>query len=357
MQRLAVLLALVFTCLCHADDKVHRYLYAATPDGAQMESKAGMGILVFDIDDGFKFVRRIEGPMLKAGVRGLTGTTAARALFYSTTDMRMGRLDLETDKVVWEKAFTGGCDRSSATPDGGKVFAPTGWWGPRDEGGFVVIDGATGAELRRIHVGPRAHNSIMSSDGSRLFLGTETTLTVFDPRDERVLMTIPDVGESGVFPFTVNSKLTLAFVCLGKHVGFDVVDLAAGKPIHRVLAGDTPIEHRTHGVALTPDETELWISDQVGQKLFIFDATRMPPTPKGYVELSMGGHGWVNFSLDGAYAWSHTPDVFDARTKKQIATLKDETGKPFGSSKLIEVHMRDGKVVGVGSEFGIGRKE
>ncbi len=83
----------------------------------------------------------------------------------------------------------------------------------------------------------------------------------------------------------------------------------------------------------------------------------MPPTPKGFVELSMGGHGWVNFSLDGTFAWSHTPDIFDARTKKHIATLRDENGKPFGSSKLIEVQMRDGKVARVGSEFGIGRKE
>jgi hypothetical protein len=65
----------------------------------------------------------------------------------------------------------------------------------------------------------------------------------------------------------------------------------------------------------------------------------------------------VNFSADGAFAWSHTPDIFDARTKKQIATLRDEHGKPFGSSKLIEVHLRTGKVVRVGSEFGIGRKE
>jgi DNA-binding beta-propeller fold protein YncE len=357
MQRVAFLLAVIFTCVGHADDRLHRYLYAATPDGAQPESGSGMGILVFDIDDGFRFVRRIEGPMLKGGVRGLTGTTQTRALFYSTTDMGMGRLDLETDKVVWESKLTGGCDRSSAMADGSKVFAPTGWWGSREEGGFLVIDGATGAELHRIKVGPRAHNSIMSPDGSRLFLGTETTLTVFDPKDERVLMTIPDVGESGVFPFTVNSRLTTAFVCLGKHVGFDVVNLAAGKPVHRVLAGDAPIEHRTHGVALTPDESELWISDQVGKKLFIFDATKMPPAPKGSVGLSIGGHGWVNFSLDGAYAWCHTPDIFDARTKKQIATLKDENGKPFGSSKLIEVQMRNGKVVRVGSEFGIGRKE
>ena len=356
MKRLTLLIALVLSGICQAGDKLQRYLYAATPDGAQIESASGMGILVFDIDNGFKFVRRIEGAMLKGGVRGLTGTTDARALFYGTTDRRMGRLDLETNKVVWEKEFTGGCDRSSAMPDGSKVFAPTGWWGPKDSGGMVVIDGVTGAELRKISVGPGAHNSIMSPDGTRLFIGTTTTLTVFDPKTEKALMSIPDVGESGVFPFTVNSSLSLAFVCLGQHVGFDVVDLKAGKPIHRVLAGEAPIAHRTHGVAMTPDESEVWISDQVGKKLFIFDATKTPPAPKGSVELSTGGHGWVNFSLDGAFAWSHTPDIFDAKTKKQIATLRDETGKPFGSSKLIEVQMRDGKVVRVGSEFGIGRK-
>ena len=84
--------------------------------------------------------------------------------------------------------------------------------------------------------------------------------------------------------------------------------------------------------------------------------TKMPPTPKGHVDLSDGGHGWVCFSLDGRYAWCHTPDVFDVKTKQLVATLKDETGKPVSSSKFIEVHFRDGKVVGMGNEFGLGRK-
>jgi len=97
-------------------------------------------------------------------------------------------------------------------------------------------------------------------------------------------------------------------------------------------------------------------SDQVGQKLFIFDATKMPPSPKGHVELSQGGHGWVCFSLDGKYAWSHAPEVFDAKTKQLVATLKDERGNPVSGSKYIEVHFRDGKVVRMGHEFGLGRK-
>jgi hypothetical protein len=358
MTRLSFLLLTTFSACAFAadEDVLHRYLYAATPDGAQVESGSGTGIMVFDIDHDFKFVRRIQGPNLEGGARGLTGSTESHSLFYSTTVHRMGRLDLNTDKVVWESVFTAGCDRSSVTADGSKVFAPTGWWEGTEDGGLLVIDGNTGKELRRIRVGKNAHNTILSPDGSRLFLGTITTLTIFNPKDEAVLETIPDVGESGVFPFTVNHKLSLAYVCMGQHVGFDVVDLVQGKAIHRVLASDKPIAHRTHGVALTPDESELWISDQIGKKLFYFDATQMPPKEKGSVDLSVGGHGWVNFSLDGAYAWCHTPDVFDAHTKKQIATLRDENGKPFGSSKLIEVQMRGGKVVRVGSEFGIGRK-
>lgn len=357
ISRLPVLLAAlcIQARLQAADVGVHRYLYVATPDGAQVESSSGKGLLIFDIDAGFKFARRVDISNLTFGVRGLTGCLSTHSLYYSTTDRRLGRFDLETEKVVWESQYSGGCDRSSVTLDGRRVYAPTGWWEQSGRSGFIVIDGDTGAEIKRIVVGENAHNSIISLDGTRLFLGTTTNLAMFDARDERVLKSIPNVGESGVFPFTVNRKLTRAFVCLGRHVGFDVVDLDQGKAIHRVLAGEAPIAHRTHGAALTPDESELWISDQDGKKLFIFDATKMPPAPKGHVDLNTGGHGWVNFSLDGKYAWCHTPDVFDAQTKKLFTTLKDENGKPFGSSKLIEVHFKNGKVVRVSSEFGLGR--
>ena len=188
------------------------------------------------------------------------------------------------------------------------------------------------------------------------FLGTRTTLTVLDTRNDKIIRQIKEVGERGVFPYTVNSQNEIAYVCLGNHVGFDVVDLQSGEILHRVFAGAEPIPNRTHGAGLTPDEKELWISHQDGRKLFIFDATKRPPRPKGHVDLSQGGHGWVCFSLDGQYAWSHTPDVFDARTKQLVATLKDEKGNSVSSSKFIEVHFRDGIVVAMGNEFGLGRK-
>ncbi len=349
-------ISLAVSALAFGGSQSGRYLYLSTPDGAQSQGRSGTGILIFDIDNGHKFVRRIDIPVFEEGLRGFTGNARTHCVYYSTMNRRLGCFDIENEKIVWEKTYEAGCDRSSITHDGKKIYVPTGWWYNGDDSGFLVVNGETGDLIKRIHVGRNAHNSFVSLDGRFVYLGTTTMLTVFDTADERMIRQIKDVGERGIFPYTVDSRNRIAYVCLGNHVGVDVVNVQTGKVLHRVFAGVKPIPNRTHGAGLTPDETELWISDQKGRKLFIYDATKMPPAPKGHVNLSDGGHGWVCFSLDGQYAWPHTPDVFDAKTKMVVAILRDETGTPVSSSKFIEVHFRDGKVVKMGNEFGLGRK-
>ncbi len=361
MPTLISLLAILLSAatLAYGQSQTKRYLYMSMPDAAQKEGRSGTGILVFDIDNGHKFVRRIEVPSFEEGLRGFAGSKINHSVYFSTTNRRVGAFDLESEKIVWDKTYDGGADRSSITMDGTKLYVPTGFWYSGEDSGLLVLNAKNGDFIKRIKVGPAAHNSIVSLDGRFLYLGTQTMLTVFDTKDESVIRQIPDVGERGIFPYTVDSRNRIAYVCLGNHVGFDVVDLEKGKALHRVYAsfgGQDRIPHRTHGAGLTPDETELWISDQRGQKLFIYDATKMPPEPKGHVELSIGGHGWVAFSLDGKYAWSHAPEIFDVKTKKLVATFKDEHGNPVAGSKYIEVHFRDGKVVEMSNEFGLGRK-
>ncbi|MDA2929856.1 hypothetical protein MYX84_07915, partial [Acidobacteria bacterium AH-259-O06] len=51
--------------LTFGESQTKRYLYVSTPDGAQEEGRSGTGILIFDIDDGHKFVRRIDIPIFK----------------------------------------------------------------------------------------------------------------------------------------------------------------------------------------------------------------------------------------------------------------------------------------------------
>ncbi len=353
-----ILLALLgLSVLATQAEDTRRFLYMATPDGAQNDGRSGNGILVFDLDSDHSFVKRIELPVFEEGIRGFTGSAATHCVYYSTSAGTLGCFDLETEKVVWQKRFKAGCDRSCITMDGKTIYVPTGWWYTGDDSGFLKVNAENGELLEWIKVGPTAHNSIASLDGKFVYLGTQTRLTQFDAQSGTVLQTIEPVGESGVFPYTLDSANTRAYVCLGKHVGFDVVNLSDGSIPHRVFAEfeGKQIEHRTHGAGMTPDEKELWISDQDGKKLFTFDLTKSPPVQTGHVALSMGGHGWVCFSLDGRFAYSHAPDIFDAQTKKKIGSFVDEDGTPFGTSKFIEVHLKDGKVTRMGNEFGLGR--
>ena len=350
-----IFLASIFAVLAHAAEPAEKHLlYMASPDGAQ-PGGSGDGVLIFDIDDGHKFVRRIDVPIFKEGIRGFCPNAKTHRAFYSTTNHTLGCLDLETDKIVWEKKYPAGCDRAAVTPDGRKIYVPTGWWVAEGASEWFVVDAETGEVTKHIPVRSHAHNTVMGLDGRFVYCGSETALTIIRTSDDSVVKEIAPVGESGVFPFTVNAAGTLAFVCLGKHVGFDVAELASGK-IARVLAGDGKLERRTHGAALTPDEKELWISDQAGKRLYIFDATQMPPKETSHVDLSIGGHGWITFSLDGKYAWTHTPDVIDAQTREIVATLKDEQGKPVCGSKFFEAVFRDGKITAVSDQFGVGRR-
>ncbi len=354
MKTLLPALAASFLALASAHAEDRDLLYMASPDGAQ-QGGSGNAVLIFDINNGYKFVRRIEVPLMMEGVRGFCANAATHRAYYSTTNHTLGCLDLETDKIVWEKKYPGGCDRAAVTPDGKKIYVPTGWWAAEGASEWFIVDAATGEITKHLPVNGNAHNTVMGLDGKFVYCGSNTTLTVVRTSDDTVVKAIAPIGESGVFPFTVDSRQKYAYVCLGKHVGFDVADLASGTVIHRVLAGDGNIAHRTHGAGLTPDEKELWISDQDGKRLYVFDATTMPPKEKGYVDLTIEGHGWVTFSLDGRFAWCHTPDIIDASTKKIVATLKDEKGETFCSSKFFEVQFHDGKVTKVSDQFGVGR--
>ena len=79
-------------------------------------------------------------PDFKEGIRGMTGCTATKRLYFGSTNKRMGCFDLESNKVVWNRTYDRGCDRSCITPDGKTIYAPTGWWYKGDDSGFLVIN-------------------------------------------------------------------------------------------------------------------------------------------------------------------------------------------------------------------------
>ncbi len=336
------------------EDGVRRYLYMSSPDAAQRSH--GDGIYVFDIDDGHRFVKFVEVPQFKGGLRGFCSSLPNRAAYYTKTDGTLGAFDLEEETVRWEKNYTRGGDRACIRHDGSTLYVPDGWWHRSADGGFSVIDADTGKVLDRRTTGAAPHNSVVTPDGEAMLIGGAEWLDVYRVDDLAPVWRFSGVGDGGVFPFTVDSRRRYAYVCHHDHVGFDVVDLEEGRKLHAVRAGDG-IARRTHGVGLTPDEREIWISDQYGERLVVFDNTALPDEPplKGEIPLSRGGHGWVGFSLAGDYGWCHTPDVIDVKTKEIVAKLRDGEGNPVDGSKFFEAHFRGDEFVRVGKQFGMGR--
>src|SRR5258706_3286814 len=153
---IAILLSTASLAFSQAPTK--RYLYISTPDAAQNNYRSGQGILVFDIDRGHKFVRRIEIPAFKEGLRGFTGNLKTPSTYFSTSNRRVGAFDLETEKIVWNRTYEAGADRSSITKDGKKIYVPTGYWYFGADSGMLVLNAENGEMIKRINVGTAAHN-------------------------------------------------------------------------------------------------------------------------------------------------------------------------------------------------------
>src|SRR6202171_6503834 len=148
ISRIAISLSIAALPLGQSETK--RYLYMSTPDASQKNYVSGQGILIFDIDQGHKFVRRIDIPVFQEGLRGFNGNLKTHRAYFSTSNRRVGAFDLETEKIVWNKTYEAGADRSSTTQDGKKVYVPTGYWDLAADGGMLVLHGDTGELIKRI---------------------------------------------------------------------------------------------------------------------------------------------------------------------------------------------------------------
>jgi DNA-binding beta-propeller fold protein YncE len=361
--------ALLTTTESARTQAVRRFLYAALPGvgGGSNIKYGGIGILVFDIDTGHKFVKRVplqgappaptaRGGISQESVRGIAAHAQSSRLYVSTS-RRMAAYDLVTDKLVWEQSYEGrGIDRVAVSPDGTILYAP-GLGQPK----WHVVDAATGALITSIDVPGSAHNTLFSDDGARVYLESQGKTLVMSVADAKTHKIVKQIGPFSdvARPFTINGRETLLFANVNGLLGFEVADLATGKIIHRVevpgvVAGRSPGHGiPSHGIAMTQDETEIWLTDNGNHFLRIFDATKMPPPMKTSIKVR-NEPGWITFSIDGRTAYPSTGDVIDVRTKEIVATLQDENGGNVESEKMLEIQFAGGKPVQAGDQFGKG---
>lgn len=353
-----------------------RYLYVATPGIRNYLGYGGHGILVFDMDNNHRFVKRIKtggilsdslmGRMRQGGfasakgnevpsnVKGIAVSVPLNSVYVSTLES-LQRIDLTTDKIIWEKHYPGGCDRMSISPDGKTMYLPS-----LEKDFWNVVNCEDGNIIAKIKVTRRAHNTIYGASGNHVYLDDIASPWLF-VADAKTHSIVNKVGPfyNNVRPFTVNGKETLAFVTCDSLLGFEVGDLKTGKKLASVVVEGWekgPVRRHgnpSHGIGLTPDEKEIWVCDGHNMRIHIF--RNEPP----YQQLStiplQDMPGWVTFSVDGKYAYPSSGEVIDVKSRKILMTLTDEFNNSVASEKMVEIEFKGNKPVKAGDQFGIGR--
>lgn len=369
LRLLALLLVVVATPLLFTSIELsaqnksgeRRLLYVATPGIRNYLEFGGHGLLVFDIDDGHKLLKRIktsgfdkDGKPLN--VKGIVANAKTNRVYISTIET-LQCIDLLTEKILWEKPYEGGTDRMAIDPNGKFIYMPS-----LEKDHWHVLDAMTGDIIKKLIPKSGAHNTIVGLDGKWAYLAglKSPVLNISDTGKHEITKTVGPFSNM-IRPFTINGAQTLAYVNVNDLLGFEIGDIRTGKMLARVeVTGfeKGPVKRHgcpSHGIGLTPDEKEVWIADGHNQHVHVFDNTVMPP--KQIASLPVREQpGWVTFSIDGKYAYPSTGEVFDVKTKKLITKLADEKGGEVHSEKMMEIDFKNGKPVRTGDQFGLGRK-
>lgn len=361
----AVLISLMFLqSIVSAQDTgaslpTKRYLYVVTPGIRDYLEFGGAGILVFDMDNDHKFVKRIHTTASKLekprNIKGVCASAITNRLYFTTPE-KLYCVDLATEETLWEVAPSQGCDRMSITPDGKILYVPS-----FEKDTWNVIDAMTGETISEIKTNNGAHNTVVSRDGTRMYMGglKSPNLFVADTSQHKL------VGQVGPFagairPFTVNAFRTRAYICVNDLLGFEIGDLTTGKKLDRIEVSGFkpgPVKRHgcpSHGIGLTPDEREVWVVDAANQHVHVFDNTVSPPKQIQSIPVREQP-GWITFSRDGVYAYPSTGEVIDTKSKKIVQRLTDEQGREVHSEKMIEIHRTGSQANLVGDQFGVGR--
>ena len=359
MRLFCIMLTAAASISTLAQTSAKRCLYVATPGIRDYLGYGGHGVLVFDINKNHRFVKRIPTKGFHpdgkpSNVKGIAVSVALNSLYVSTIE-GLQRIDLATDKLVWEKEFEGGCDRMSVSPDGKTMYLPS-----MEKDFWNVVDCETGNIVSKIQVVKRAHNTLYGSSGNRVYMADIASPLLF-VADAKKHSIVEKVGPFANFvrPFTVNRAETRVYVTVDSLLGFEVGDLTTGKLLsHVVVEGwnTGPVRRHgnpSHGIGLTPDEKELWVADGYNMRMHIFSAT--PPYQQLTTIPLQDMPGWITFSLDGKYAYPSSGEVIDVRTRKILCTLQDEHHNSVASEKMIEIQFNGNKAVHIADQFGVGR--
>jgi YVTN family beta-propeller protein len=268
---------------------------------------------------------------IKAGerVHGVCVQADGKRLFATVeTDQTLRIIDTVSQQTLATVKVSGRPNQCAATLDGKYVVVPI-----RDKDSVDIIDVQQQKIVKSLPI-KEPHNALNTGSNRYIYVssmgGNEVDLIDLEKMDYAAH--IPVGGRPR--PYVVSSDGNTMYVALANLHGFVIVDIHEKKAIERVgipsehatlrkLQYETP-DTLTHGLALTPDGSELWVSSLLDDSMYIYDVKSKKVT--GKVGTGMGPN-WIVFSPDGKYACISNTDtddvsVIDVKARKEVTRVK-----------------------------------
>lgn len=286
----------------------------------------GTDISVIDLDS-LQLVDRIT---LGQRVHGLAVEATGDHLFATVeSDHTLRIIDTKTDQQVAMISLTGRPNQCAATPDGKYVVVPI-----RDGDSVDIVDVA---QRKVVKVLPLKvpHNAVAYPDSNRFaFVSSmgDREIALVDLSTLAYSAMIPVGGVPR--PYVADAKGQKMYVAESNLHGFAIVSVPDKKVLERVEIPSIkkaphprpfePIDTLTHGLALSPDGNELWVTSLIDDSIYVYNISGKKVSQR----LSTGdGPNWVSFSPDGRFACvsnsdSHDVSIFDAKAHKELVRMK-----------------------------------
>ena len=289
-----------------------------------VDNSEGDDVSVIDL----KTLNPVDDIHLADKVHGLAVQADGRSLFATIeSDNTLRVVDTATDEGIATIKLTGRPNQCAVTPDGHYLAVPI-----RDKNAVDIVDAQQQKVVKTLPVS-QPHNAFNAGSNRYLFVSAMGANQI--NRIDLTTMTYSaKVTVGGIpRPYVVTPYGTMMYVALADLHGFMKMDVASGKmrriavPSENHTPKQRPFEPSntlTHGLALSPDGTELWLTSLLDDSLYIYDLKRDKIT--GRVQVG-DGPNWVTFSPDGKYVCvsnTGTDDVsiIDVRARREVKRVK-----------------------------------
>ena len=299
---------------------------------AQTDSSHTLWITLGDIDQlieadpyTFKEIRRIT---VDPKPHGLAFSPDGSKIYLASD--RTGNfqvVDVRKGAVVEQINIGKDPNQMAITKDGKFAYVPM-----RGENSIAVVQLEPLRLLKKIPFDKGPHDAYTSDDGRRVFVGAQfgRSIAVIDTAKQDMLYTLPTTD--GVRPMSPTRDGRTLYAALSNLIGFVVADTEKGVT-RRVELGTLPeglpkpyLETYTHALHLSPDETELWVTDCINDLIRIVRLSDM----KEVAQIRVGHFPhWFTMRPDGQVVFvslwmSDAVAAIDTATRKVIANMQFE---------------------------------